>query len=268
MNGQTGSPTVIVTGVSSGIGQAAAEHLRRSGWRVFGTKRRLDPDGQEPDTLKLDVASDESVEAAVAEVLARAGRIDALVNNAGVDMLGAVEETTVQEALRLFQTNFFGVHRMVRAVLPGMRARKAGRLVTIGSVAGFLPTPFEAFYSASKHALEGYCESLDFEVRPFGIHTVLIEPGFIRTQIRSNLTRTAASISAYAEGRERVGNMLDRGVQAGIDPLRVAEVVERALTSAHPKLRMRVGRDAQLLHYVYHHLPSAVFTAGMRQRLG
>ena len=257
---------VIVTGASSGIGQAIAAHLHRSGWRVFATMRRPDPDKHGPDALKLDVTSDQSVEAAVAEVLARTGRIDALVNNAGVDMLGAVEETTVQEALNLFQTNFFGVHRLVRAVLPAMRARKAGRLVTVGSVAGFLPTPFEAFYSASKHALEGYCESLDFEVRAFGIHTVLIEPGFIRTQIRSNLTRTAASVSAYAEGRERVGSFLDRGVQAGIDPLRVAEVFERALTSAHPKLRMRVGRDANLLHYVYHHLPSAVFAAGMRQR--
>ena len=192
---------VIVTGASSGIGQAIAAHLHRSGWRVFGTMRRPDPDKHGPDALKLDVTSDQSVEAAVAEVLARTGRIDALVNNAGVDMLGAVEETTVQEALNLFQTNFFGVHRLVRAVLPAMRARKAGRLVTIGSVAGFLPTPFEAFYSASKHALEGYCESLDFEVRAFGIHTVLIEPGFIRTQIRSNVTRTAASIAVYARAR-------------------------------------------------------------------
>ena len=178
---------VIVTGASSGIGQAIAAHLHRSGWRVFATMRRPDPDKHGPDALKLDVTSDQSVEAAVAEVLTRTGRIDALVNNAGVDMLGAVEETTVQEALNLFQTNFFGVHRLVRAVLPAMRARKAGRLVTVGSVAGFLPTPFEAFYSASKHALEGYCESLDFEVRAFGIHPVLIEPGFIRTQIRGNL---------------------------------------------------------------------------------
>src|SRR5271166_330545 len=260
--------TVVVTGASSGIGQAIAAHLHRSGWRVFGTMRRPDPDRDGPDALKLDVASDQSVEAAVAEVLARAGRIDAVVNNAGADMLGAVEETTAQEALALFQTNFFGVHRLVRAVLPSMRARKAGRLVTIGSIAGFLPTPFEAFYGASKHALEGYCESLDFEVRPFGIHTVLIEPGFVRTQIRGNLTRTAASIGAYAEGRERVGGSLDRGVQAGIDPVRVAEVVERALTSARPKLRMRVGPDARLLHLVYHHLPTAVFAAGMRQRFG
>jgi NAD(P)-dependent dehydrogenase (short-subunit alcohol dehydrogenase family) len=260
--------TVIVTGASSGIGQAIAAHLHRSGWRVFGTMRRPDPDRDGPDALQLDVASDQSVEAAVAGVLARAGRIDAVVNNAGVDMLGAVEETTAQEALDLFQTNFFGVHRLVRAVLPAMRERKAGRLVTIGSIGGFLPIPFEAFYIASKHALEGYCESLDFEVRPFGIHTVLIEPGFVRTRIRGNLMRTAASIEAYAKSRERAGGSFDRGVQAGVDPLRVAQAVERALTSARPKFRMRVGRDAHLLNFVSHHMPAAVFAAGMRQRFG
>ena len=259
---------VIVTGASSGIGQAIAAQLRRSGWRVFGTMRRPDPDRDGPDGLTLDVTSDQSVQAAVAEVLARTGRIDAVVNNAGIDTLGAVEETTAQEALDLFQTNFFGVHRLVRAVLPAMRERKAGRLVTIGSIAGFLPIPFDAFYSSSKHALEGYCESLDFEVRPFGIHTVLIQPGFVRSQIRSNLIRTKASIGVYAKDRERVCGILDRGVEGGVDPIRVAEVVERALNSVRPKLRIRVGRDGHMLHFLYHHLPTAMFAAGMRQRFG
>ena len=260
--------TVIVTGASSGIGQAIAIQLRRSGWRVFGTMRRPDPDRHEPDALSLDVANDESVQAAVAEVLARTGRIDAVVNNAGIDTLGAVEETTAQEALDLFQTNFFGVHRLVRAVLPAMRERKAGRLVTIGSIAGFLPIPFDAFYSASKHALEGYCESLEYEVRPFGIHTVLIQPGFVRTRIRSNLIRTKARIDVYAKDRQRVCDLLDRGVERGVDPVRVAEVVEDALNKPRPKLRMRVGMDGRVLHSLYHHLPTEVFAAGMRQWFG
>ncbi len=129
----------------------------------------------------MDVASDESVTAAVATVLDRTGRIDAIVNNAGIDLIGAVEETTTEEALRLFQTNFFGVHRLNRAVLPTMRAQRRGRLVTIGSIGGFLPEPYQAFYSAAKHALEGYVESLDYEVRPFGLRALLIQPGVIRT---------------------------------------------------------------------------------------
>jgi NAD(P)-dependent dehydrogenase (short-subunit alcohol dehydrogenase family) len=208
------------------------------------------------------------VEAAVAEVLARAGRIDAIVNNAGVDLLGAVEETTTDEALNLFQTNFFGVHRLVRAVLPTMRSQKSGRIVTIGSIAGFLPTPFETFYSAAKHALEGYCESLSYEVRPFNIHTVLIEPGFIRTSLRANLTRTRTIVDAYSERRERAGSGFDQGVESGIDPVRVAQAVGSALTLRRPNLHMRVGRDAHQLHFIYNWMPEFIFAQGMRQRFG
>lgn len=265
---RTDRKTVIVTGASSGIGQAIASHLEGLGWWVFATMRRPDYDRHGADALQLDVTSDESVQAAVAEVLGRAGRIDAIVNNAGVDLLGAVEETTADEALKLFQTNFFGVHRLVHAVLPCMRARKSGRIVTIGSIAGFLPTPFESFYSASKHALEGYCESLAYEVRPFGIRTVLVEPGFIHTSLRANLTRTKASVKAYSERREHAGKSFDRGVASGANPVRVAAVVERALNLRRPRLRMRVGLDAEQLHFIYHHLPEIVFAEGMRQRLG
>jgi NADP-dependent 3-hydroxy acid dehydrogenase YdfG len=142
--------TVIVTGTSGGIGAAIASQLSLSGWRVFGTMRRPEPARHGPDALALDVTSDDSVEAAVAEVLRRTGRIDAIVNNAGVDMIGAIEETTAKEAVGMFQTNFFGVHRLIRAVLPTMRAQQSGRIVTIGSIAGFVPTPYNAFYSASK----------------------------------------------------------------------------------------------------------------------
>ncbi len=258
--------TVIVTGASSGIGAAIAGKLAQSGWRVFGTMRRPDPVKHGADALALDVTSDASVEATVAEVLNRTGRIDGIVNNAGVDMLGAVEETTADEALALFQTNFFGVHRLIRSVLPTMREQKSGRIVTIGSIAGFLPTPFEAFYSASKHALEGYSETLDYEIRLFGIRTVLIEPGFIRTALRGNLVRTAASLDVYHAKREKAGSGFDTGVGAGIEPLRVAEVVEHALTDARPKLRQRVGNDANQLALIRRFLPGFVFKMGMQSR--
>ncbi|MGD0472066.1 MAG: SDR family NAD(P)-dependent oxidoreductase [Candidatus Velthaea sp.] len=154
-----GRETVVVTGASGGIGAAIVTRLRNSGRRVFSTMRRPDPESHGPDVLAMDVTSDESVAAAVSEVLNRTGRIDAIVNNAGLDLLGAFEEATTEQALALFDTNFFGVQRLCRAVLPAMRSRGCGRLVTIGSIAGFLPTPFEPFYCASKHALEGYVES-------------------------------------------------------------------------------------------------------------
>lgn len=258
--------TVIVTGASSGVGAAIAARLSDSGWRVFATMHRPDPAQSGLDGLALDVTSDASVEAAVTEVLSRTGRIDAIVNNAGVDMLGAIEETTAQEALDLFQTNFFGVHRLIRAVLPTMRGQQFGRIVTIGSIAGFLPTPFNAFYSASKHALEGYCETLDYEVRPFGIRTTLIEPGFIRTNLRANKKRVANSIEAYQETRNRASGGFDDSVGKGMDPSRVAEVVEKALVAANPKFRQLVGIDAHLLNLVYHHLPVALFRAGMSKQ--
>ena len=260
--------TVIVTGASSGIGAAIASRLSRSGWRVFGTMRRPDLARHGLDALALDVTSDESVETAVAEVLSRTGRIDAIVNNAGVDMLGAIEETTAQEGVDMFQTNFFGVHRLVRAVLPTMRAQQSGRIVTIGSIAGFVPTPYNAFYSASKHALEGYCETLDYEVRPFGIFTILIEPGFIRTNLRDKKKTTANSIEAYRDIRERAGAGFDQGVGKGIAPSRVAAVVDRSMSVANPKLRHLVGKDAHLLNFIYHHLPSALFKAGMSKKFG
>src|ERR1700739_4591354 len=139
--------TVIVTGAGTGIGQATANLLRRKGWRVFATLRRPNPDRHGPDALALDVTNDESVSAAVAEVIRRTGRIDAIVNNAAIDLVGAAEETSLVEAERLFQTNFFGVHRLNQAVLPVMRTQGRGHIVTVGSIAGFLPTLFDAFYS-------------------------------------------------------------------------------------------------------------------------
>lgn len=260
--------TVIVTGASGGIGAAIASRLSRSGWRVFGTMRRPDPAKHGPDALVLDVTSDESVSTAVAAVLSRTGRVDAIINNAGVDMLGAIEETTPQEALDLFQTNFFGVHRLTRMVLPAMRAQLSGRIVTIGSIAGFLPTPFNAFYSASKHALEGYCETLDYEVRPFGIRTALIEPGFIRTDLRAKKTTVAHRIRAYSQSRDRAGDVFDQSVGKGIDPTRVAAVVEKVLVAANPRFRQLIGYDAHELSLIYHYLPSLLFRAGMGRRFG
>jgi NAD(P)-dependent dehydrogenase (short-subunit alcohol dehydrogenase family) len=260
--------TVIVTGASGGIGAAIASRFSGDGWRVFGTMRRPDPIIHGPDALALDVSSDDSVANAVAEVMARTGRIDAIINNAGVDMLGAIEETTIGEAHELFETNFFGVHRLTQAVLPVMRAQKSGHIVTIGSIAGFLPTPFNGFYSASKHALEGYCETLDYEVRRFGIRTVLIEPGFIKTNLRAKKVTTEQNLEPYRSVRDRAGLGFDQGVDRGIDPTHVARIVANAVNAADPKFRQRVGKDARFLNLAYHYLPNAMFRRGMAKQFG
>ena len=260
-------PTVIVTGASSGIGSAIAERFAAEGWRVFPTMRRPGAEAG-ADCLALDVTDDASAAACIAEVIARAGRIDALVNNAGITLMGAAEETSMAEAERLFGTNFFGVHRMARAVLPHMRARRQGRIVTIGSIAGFLPKPFEAFYSAAKHALEGYVESFDHELRELGIRALLIEPGFVQSSLATNMQHAAGRIADYAAARGRAEALLAEDVGGGVPPSAVAEAVLRAVTEARPPLRIRVGSDAAQLHFLRHWAPGFVFDRGLRQRFG
>jgi NAD(P)-dependent dehydrogenase (short-subunit alcohol dehydrogenase family) len=258
--------TVIVTGASSGIGAAIVSRLRGSGRRVFATMRRPDREQHGPDALAMDVTSDDSVLAAVAAVLAATGRIDAIVNNAGISAFGAVEEATTDEALSVFQTNFFGVHRLIRAVLPTMRSQRRGRIVTIGSIAGFLPEPFESFYCAAKHALEGYIESLAYEVEPFGIRTTLIQPGYIRTSLGTNTSTVASSIDAYAKRRAHAAASSKQNIGKGTEPDAVARAVERAIASRNPPLKIRVGTDAHLLYLIRHVLPPPLFGIGVRRR--
>lgn len=257
--------TVIITGAGTGIGQATVAKLAAQGSRVFATMRRPQPN-HGPDALSLDVTSDESVAACVAEVMKRTGRIDAIVNNAGIDMVGAAEETSLHEAHALFETNFFGVHRLIQAVLPIMRAQGSGRIVTVGSIAGFLPTPFSAFYSASKHALEGYHDTLAFEVAPFGIRCSLIQPGFIKTELRGKKAEATTRIDAYASLRTKAGASFDDNVRNGLSPERVAETIRTALDSDKPKARYRVGGEARMLHFVRRYMPEFVFQSGLKRQ--
>src|SRR5436190_11915177 len=170
----------LVTGASSGIGEAAARELLAAGFTVYGTSRKAVAGEQRGGVtfLPLDVTDDVSVAAAVGEVLARSGHIDVLVNNAGFGVTGAAEESSVEQARALFETNVFGLMRVTRAVLPVMRAQGSGRIINVSSIVGLIPVPFMALYASSKHALEGYSESLDHEVREHGVRVLLVEPGF------------------------------------------------------------------------------------------
>lgn len=197
---------VLITGASSGSGRATAILLARNGFRVFGTSRRPDqpPPATGVEMLELDVRSDESVHACVAAAIARAGRVDALVNNAGVELAGAIEEISVDEAKRQFETNLFGVHRMVRELLPSMRERRSGRIVNVSSVAGMAAVPFLGMYSASKFALEGYSEALFHELRPLNVSVSQIEVAFMNTPMQANRIHAAGPIPevrAVAGGR-------------------------------------------------------------------
>lgn len=198
------SPVVLVTGASSGIGRAVAKAFAAKGFEVFGTTRN--PRTAEPipgvELVELDVTDAASVDAAAKSVIERTGRIDILVNNAGSGILGAAEERSVAQAQRLIDTNFLGLVRLTNAVLPYLRAQGGGRVINIGSVLGFLPQPYGALYAGSKHAVEGYSESLDHETREFGVRVSVVEPAYTRTSFEANMADADAPIDAYAASRE------------------------------------------------------------------
>lgn len=252
---------VLVTGTSSGIGAAVRRDLAARGWHVFGSSRRAD--GGDPEVLRLDVTDDGSVREAIAAVIARTGRLDALVNNAGVDLTGAIEETGVDEAHRLFETNVFGMHRVVREAMPHLRA-SGGRIVVIGSMGGLVPAPYEGFYAASKHAVEAYVETLRFEARPHGVTASVLEPGFVRTDLRASKQDAAVRLPEYARARRRTARVWDVGVRFGLQPERVAMAVARMLEEPRPPIRRRVGLHASALVTLRRVLPPAAFDAGMR----
>ena len=206
------SQTVLVTGASSGIGQAIAQLLTERGFNVYGTSRK--PTGK---LIPLDVRSDDSVRACIDRV----GPIDVLVNNAGYSLMSAAEETSIDEAKAQLETNFFGAVRMVNAVLPAMRKAGAGKIINIGSLAGITAIPFSAFYTASKFAIDGYSEALWHEVRPFGIHVTVLEPGFIHTKIGETTQTAATQLAPYDGVRQRAQAALARQVQHGIAPEKV-----------------------------------------------
>jgi len=258
----------LVTGASRGIGAVIAQRLASDGFRVFGASRNPhDSGGAGVERLELDVTDDDSVRAAIDIVLGRAGRLDVVINNAGATLVGALEETSTDEARWLFETNFFGVHRVTRAALPHLRASR-GHVVIIGSIAGFLPKPAEGFYSATKHALEGYTDVFQLEVAPFGVRVALVEPGFVRTNIASSAREVGAPLAIYEKLRCAMRAGLTRDVECGVDPAEVASCVSRVVASDSPQLRHRVGREAAKLHHLKSLLPAGVFEWGLRRRFG
>jgi short-subunit dehydrogenase len=260
------SQTILVTGASSGIGQATARLLAERGFTVFGTARK--PEGAKSQGITmvaLDVRSDDSVRGCVQQVVGNAGRLDVLVNNAGYSITGAAEETSVEEAKAQFETNFFGVVRMVNAVLPAMRAARAGKIINVSSLAGNTAIPFSAFYSASKFAVEGYSEALWHEVRPFGISVSLVEPGFVNTPIGEASPVAARTLPAYEAPRKRMLAAFGRSVHAGIPPEQVARRVLQIIEQPTPGLRYRVGAEATWLPRLRNVVPWKVYAAGVRK---
>lgn len=259
----------LVTGASSGIGQATATRLAQAGYTVYGTSRRgSGTSGQLFEMLSLDVTSDESVTAAVQQIMQRAGRIDLLVNNAGFGVAPAgAEESSIAQAQAIFDTNFFGIVRMTRAVVPQMRQQGAGRIINMGSVLGLLPMPYGALYAATKHAVEGYSESLDHELRTRGIRVSVIEPAYTKTPFDTNFLEADAKLDAYRDARTAVNQRVKDVMATADQPGVVAEVVLRAASAAHPRLRYTAGGLASRLIWLRRFAPAGLVDAGIRRDL-
>ena len=259
----------LVTGASSGIGEATAKRLATAGYKVYGTSRRGAQSGQRSFAmLPLDVTSDESVEAAVRELIRLEGRIDLLVNNAGFGVAPAgAEESSIDQAKAIFETNFFGLIRMTRAVVPHMRRQGNGRIINIGSVLGFLPMPYGALYAATKHAIEGYSESLDHELRTRGIRVSVIEPAYTKTQFDANFLAPDSKLDEYREVRALLDKVLKEVMATADEPTVVADVVLEAAIADRPKLRYAAGGLANRLRLLRRFAPAGLVDAGIRKDL-
>lgn len=258
---------VLVTGASSGVGQSTARLLSQRGYKVFGTSRN--PAGAEliplVEMLSLDVRADDSVWSCVESVLTRGGGLDILINNAGHEVAGALEEISLDEARSQFETNFFGVVRMVNAVLPVMRRQRRGHIVNVSSLTGLSSIPFLGFYSASKFALEGYTEALRHEVKPFNIHVSMTEAGFLKTPMMNHRQVGAHPLAEYDQWRARALDAIHTHEEKSPGPEAVAETLLEIIGSQNPRLRYLIGTQARSIARLRRFLPAAMFEQGVRR---
>ncbi|MCX4239136.1 oxidoreductase [Paraliomyxa miuraensis] len=255
------SMVVLITGCSSGIGRATALRLAKAGYTVYATARRVesirDLQAVGCNTLALDVTNDTSMQQAVQTIEAEHGAVDVLINNAGYSESGAVEELSSERLRRQFETNVFGVHRLIQLVLPGMRDKGFGKIVNLSSMGGRLTFPGGGAYHASKYAIEALSDALRFEVRGFGIDVVLVEPGLIRTGFSEaavgSMTEALAKPSPYGDFNQAVAlatkEVYEKGVfsKLGGDPDDVARIIEHAITARRPRARYAVTASAKVL---------------------
>jgi len=266
----TGHGVALVTGASAGIGRATADRLHASGWTVVGASRRGTSSGSwQP--LVMDVDDDASVAEGTAGVVAGHGRLDAVVACAGWGLAGSVEQTPIADARDQLETNFWGAVRVVQAALPAFRQGGGGQVVLVSSIGGLLGIPFQAFYSASKFAMEGYGEALAYEVAPFGIHVTLVEPGNVRTEFTASRRGVAVpdGPDPYAGATAKAVATMEEDERNGVPPDDVARVIARVLTASRPPRRASVGKLGERVGIVGKRLlPYRLFEAAARDSLG
>lgn len=258
----------LVTGASSGIGEATAKLLRSKGFEVYGAARRV---GQMAaltaagaHVLALDITDGASIHSCVDTILGERGRLDLLVNNAGYGSYGAVEDVPIEEARRQFEVNLFGLARLTQLVLPKMREQGAGRIINVTSMGGKIYTPFGAWYHATKFALEGWSDALRLEIQPFGIDVVIVEPGGIRTpwgEIAAEGLRKTSGAGAYAAAANKAARALSKMYEGNrlSEPELIARVIVKAATAGRPRTRYVAGYMAKPALFMRWLLPDRAF---------
>ena len=271
------SKAVLVTGCSTGIGRATAEHLVTRGWRVYATARKVDAirdlGGRGCKLLALDVCDEASIRTAVAAIESAEGAIGVLINNAGYGQEGPVEEVPMEEIRRQFETNFFGLTRLTQLVLPGMRRQRFGKIVNLSSMGGKLTFPGGGFYHATKYAVEALSDALRFEVRSFGVDVIVIEPGPIKTRFGDTAIQSLGTVGGRVSPYASFNAVLARRVREAYEgpmamaagsPEGVARVIERAITARRPRTRYPVTVAARFLMGLRRWLPDRAFDAFLR----
>ncbi len=259
---------VLVTGASSGIGESIARVLSQCGYRVYGTSRK--PPAQVQDSvgaqecrvemLQMDVRNEESVRLAIEKIIEAEGEINIVINNAGMGIAGSVEDTSSEEAFLQLDTNFLGVHRVVRQVLPYMRKQGRGLIVNMSSVGALFPIPYQSMYVAAKAALEGMSGSLRNELRPFGIKVALVEPGDTKTGFTGSriFVEAGGEDSAYSEYSKKSIAVMEQDEQKGPDPIVVARAVRKIIERRKPPVCVVVGMQYKLLVFLKRLIPRAL----------
>jgi NAD(P)-dependent dehydrogenase (short-subunit alcohol dehydrogenase family) len=260
-NGPSVRKVIVVTGASSGLGEAMAAHLSGAGHIVYGTARSLEGKEKPFRTLNMDVTSSESIAAAIGRVLQEEGRIDMLVNNAGLGIAAPIEELSLEEAARVFDTNVMGVIRTCQAVLPAMRRQGSGRIVNISSIGSEIGLPYRGLYSASKAAVDRLTEALRTELAPFGVEACVVQPGGVRTDINRNRIRVDLDAgSPYRESFEHTYRLIDESVEGGLEAAAFGRLLERILQARNLERVYRLGKPMEKLSVLLKRLlPSRTF---------
>lgn len=243
---------ILVTGGSSGIGKSICQYLTSKGFIVYGTSRKPQEDLGFP-LLSIDVTNEQSVKLGIEELLRKEGRIDVLINNAGIGMIGAVEDSIPIDSLKVFETNVFGPLRTIQAVLPAMRAQKSGLIINIGSIAGYMGLPYRGIYSATKASLSMITEALRMELRPYHVKACILDPGDYSTSIAQHRQVNIPEQSPYKTRVTALEKMIDEEVHGSSDPMEVALLIEKIMATPEPKVRYMSGKFKQKLSVALKH---------------